>query len=40
MDRLAIDLLEGRFKAGDTVFVNATADGIELSAEPERMSVH
>jgi ATP-dependent Clp protease ATP-binding subunit ClpB len=40
MDRLAIDLLEGRFKAGDTVFVNAAADGIELSTEPEPMSVH
>jgi ATP-dependent Clp protease ATP-binding subunit ClpB len=41
VDPLAIKLLEGQFKAGDTVFVNAGADGkVELSLEPEPMSVH
>lgn len=41
IDPLAIKLLDGTFKAGDTVFVNAGANGkIELSLEPEPMSVH
>ena len=41
IDPLAIRLLEGKFKPGDTVFVNMTADGkLELSLEPEPMSVH
>jgi ATP-dependent Clp protease ATP-binding subunit ClpB len=36
VDPLAVKLLEGKFKQGDTVFVNATPDGeIELSLEPE-----
>lgn len=41
IDPLAISLLEGKFKPGDTVFVNAGAKGkVELSLEPEPMSVH
>ena len=41
IDPLAIQLLEGKFKPGDTVFVNAGPKGkIELSLEPEPMSVH
>ncbi len=41
IDPLAMHLLDGSFKAGDTVFVNLTAQGkLELSLEPERMSVH
>jgi ATP-dependent Clp protease ATP-binding subunit ClpB len=41
IDPLAMRLLEGKFKPGDTVFVNMTADGkLELSLEPEPMSVH
>jgi ATP-dependent Clp protease ATP-binding subunit ClpB len=41
IDPLAIRLLEGKFKAGDTVFVNYTPAGkLELSLEPEPMSVH
>jgi len=41
IDPLAIRLLEGKFKAGDTVFVNMTPDGkLELSLAPEPMSVH
>jgi ATP-dependent Clp protease ATP-binding subunit ClpB len=41
IDPLAIRLLEGTFKQGDTVFVNAAADGkVELALEPEPMSVH
>ena len=42
MDPLAIKLLEGTFKPGDTVFINAASDekGIELSTTPEKMSVH
>src|SRR5437868_2954074 len=41
IDPLAIRLLEGKFKPGDTVFVNTTPDGkLELSLEPEPMSVH
>jgi len=38
---LAMRLLEGKFKPGDTVFVNLTPQGkLELSLEPEPMSVH
>ena len=41
IDPLAIRLLEGKFKAGDTVFVNLSGQGkLELALEPERMSVH
>jgi len=41
IDPLAMRLLEGKFKAGDTVFVNAKADGgLELSLEPEAASVN
>jgi hypothetical protein len=41
IDPLAIRLLEGIFKPGDTVFVNATADGkLELALEPEAVSVN
>jgi ATP-dependent Clp protease ATP-binding subunit ClpB len=41
VDPLAIKLLEGIFKPGDTVFVNATADGkVELSLEPEAIAVN
>ncbi len=42
IDPLAIDLLQGRYKAGDTVFVNASEDGgrLELSDSPESVSVH
>jgi ATP-dependent Clp protease ATP-binding subunit ClpB len=41
IDPLAIRLLEGKFKPGDTVFVNATAEGtIELSLEPELTTVN
>jgi ATP-dependent Clp protease ATP-binding subunit ClpB len=41
MNPLALRLLEGKFKAGDTVFVNRTPDGkIELSLEPEAVSVN
>ncbi|HJQ37641.1 MAG TPA: type VI secretion system ATPase TssH, partial [Thermoanaerobaculia bacterium] len=41
IDPLAIKLLEGTFKPGDTVFVNATADGkVELSLEPEAIAVN
>ena len=41
IDPLAMKLLEGKFKAGDTVFVNMTSDGkLDLSLEPEPMSVH
>jgi ATP-dependent Clp protease ATP-binding subunit ClpB len=40
IDPLAIRLLDGTFKPGDTVFVNAGASGkVELSLEPEPMSV-
>jgi ATP-dependent Clp protease ATP-binding subunit ClpB len=39
IDPLAIRLLEGTFKPGDTVFVNATNGKVELSLEPEPMSV-
>ncbi|MBK5258582.1 MAG: ATP-dependent chaperone ClpB [Thermoanaerobaculia bacterium] len=41
IDPLALRLLEGTFKSGDTVFVNVTRDGkLDLSLEPEPMSVH
>jgi ATP-dependent Clp protease ATP-binding subunit ClpB len=41
IDPLAVQLLEGKFKAGDTVFVNMADNGkLELSLEPEPMSVH
>jgi ATP-dependent Clp protease ATP-binding subunit ClpB len=40
IDPLAMKLLEGSFKPGDTVFVNLTAGKLELSLEPEPMSVH
>ena len=42
VDPLALRLLEGTFKAGDTVFVNLRSDGaqLELALEPEPMSVH
>jgi ATP-dependent Clp protease ATP-binding subunit ClpB len=41
IDPLAISLLEGRFKAGDTVFVKMTDDGeLDLSLEPEAASVN
>jgi len=41
IDPLAIRLLEGVFKPGDTVFVNATPEGkLELSLEPEPASVN
>jgi ATP-dependent Clp protease ATP-binding subunit ClpB len=41
IDPLAIKLLEGKFKPGDSVFVNVGPKGkLELSLEPEPMSVH
>jgi ATP-dependent Clp protease ATP-binding subunit ClpB len=41
IDPLAIRLLEGQFKAGDVVFVNAGADGkVVLAQEPEAVSVN
>ena len=40
IDPLAIRLLEGKFKPGDTVFVNMTGGKLDLSLEPEPMSVH
>lgn len=41
IDPLAIRLLEGKFKPGDTVFVNATPENkVELSLEPERSTVN
>jgi ATP-dependent Clp protease ATP-binding subunit ClpB len=40
IDPLAMRLLEGKFKTGDTVFVNLTDGKLELSLEPEPMSVH
>lgn len=40
IDPLAIRLLEGKFKPGDTVFVNMSGKKLELSLEPEPMSVH
>jgi ATP-dependent Clp protease ATP-binding subunit ClpB len=41
IDPLAMNLLEGKFKAGDTVFVNVTGEGeLELSLEPEPATVN
>src|SRR5437764_5684020 len=40
IDPLAMRLLEGKFKPGDTVFVNIAGGKLELSLEPEPMSVH
>jgi len=40
IDPLAIKLLDGSFKTGDTVFVNYNDGKVELSLEPEPMSVH
>ncbi|MEA2164549.1 MAG: ATP-dependent Clp protease ATP-binding subunit ClpB [Thermoanaerobaculia bacterium] len=41
IDPLAMKLLEGKFKPGDIVFVNAGAEGkVELALEPEPMTVH
>jgi ATP-dependent Clp protease ATP-binding subunit ClpB len=40
IDPLAMRLLEGKFKPGHTVFVNMTDGKLELSLEPEPMSVH
>ena len=40
IDPLAMRLLEGKFKPGDTVFVNISDGKLELSLEPEPMSVH
>ncbi|MGK2856665.1 MAG: ATP-dependent chaperone ClpB [Thermoanaerobaculia bacterium] len=40
IDPLAMRLLEGAFKPGDTVFVNAVEGVIELSHVPEPQSVH
>jgi ATP-dependent Clp protease ATP-binding subunit ClpB len=41
IDPLAIRILEGTFKPGDTVFVNVGADGkLELALEPEAISVN
>ncbi|HEX8411525.1 MAG TPA: ATP-dependent chaperone ClpB [Thermoanaerobaculia bacterium] len=41
IDPLAIRLLEGVFKPGDTVFVNVTPEGkLELALEPEAVSVN
>ncbi len=40
IDPLAIRLLEGKFKPGVTVFVNKLNGKLDLSLEPEPMSVH
>jgi len=40
VDPLALKLLEGKFKPGDTVFVNMTDRKLELSLEPEPASVN
>jgi ATP-dependent Clp protease ATP-binding subunit ClpB len=40
IDPLAMRLLEGKFKPGDTVFVNMKNGAVEMSLEPEPMSVH
>ena len=40
VDPLAIRLLEGTFKPGDTVFVNAADGRVELSLEPEPAAVN
>ena len=40
IDPLAMRLLEGKFKPGDTVFVNMHDGKLALELEPEPMSVH
>ncbi|HEX9983680.1 MAG TPA: ATP-dependent chaperone ClpB [Thermoanaerobaculia bacterium] len=40
IDPLAVKLLDGSFKAGDTVFVNVNEGRLELSLEPEPVSVN
>ncbi len=40
IDPLALRLLEGKFKPGDTVFVNLHDGKLALELEPEPMSVH
>jgi ATP-dependent Clp protease ATP-binding subunit ClpB len=40
IDPLAMKVLEGSFKAGDTVFVNVTDGKLELATEPEPASVN
>jgi ATP-dependent Clp protease ATP-binding subunit ClpB len=41
VDPLAMQLLEGKVKSGDTVFVNAGENGkVELSLEPEPVTVN
>jgi ATP-dependent Clp protease ATP-binding subunit ClpB len=40
IDPLAVRLLEGKFKQGDTVFVNMRHGKLALELEPEPMSVH
>jgi ATP-dependent Clp protease ATP-binding subunit ClpB len=40
IDPLAMRLLEGTFKPGDTVFVNMHDGKLALELEPEPMSVH
>jgi len=40
IDPLAIRLLEGKFKPGDTVFANMHDGKLALELEPEPMSVH
>jgi ATP-dependent Clp protease ATP-binding subunit ClpB len=40
IDPLAMKLLDGTFKPGETVFVNAPNGKLELAMEPEAVSVH
>jgi ATP-dependent Clp protease ATP-binding subunit ClpB len=40
IDHLAIQLLEGKFKPGDTVFVNMIDGKLELAPEPEPASIN
>jgi len=40
IDPLAIQLLEGKFKSGDTVFADMTAGKLKLSLEPDPAHVH
>ena len=40
VDPLAMRLLDGTFKTGDTVFVNLGEGKIELALEPEKTSVN
>ena len=40
IDPLAIELLEGKFKPGDTVFANLVDGKLDLSLEPEATVVH